>query len=166
MKNRFRGGDHLDEMDVRILQLLRRDSRQSLGSMAEVLGISKATISRRISKMESSGIICGYSVMTNVSKMGVMRALLLMNVTGASLTRVIEELKQFKQVEFVHKVFGDHSLICEVYIPTVDDLYQLIQERILKIPGIKNVEVDIMIERIDMNSDAEFSSLPMGGSLY
>ena len=155
----------MDEMDIRILQLMRRDSRQSLGKMADVLGISKATISRRISKMESSGIICGYSVLTNVSKMGVMRALLLMTITGASLNRVIDDLRKFKEVEFVHKLFGDHSLLCEVYIPTVDDLYQLIQDHILKIPGIQNVEVDILIDRIDMNPNAEFSTLPTYGSL-
>ena len=156
----------MDETDIKILKLLRRDSRQSLGNMADTLGISKATISRRISKMEEREIISGYSVMTNVSKMGVMRALLLMNISGASLSRIIEDLRHFKEIEFVHKLFGDHSLLCEVYVPTVDDLYQLIQDHIMKIPGIQNVEVDILIDRIDMNPDAEFSTLTTSSSLY
>lgn len=156
----------MDETDVNILKLMRRDSRQSLGNMANALGISKATVSRRISKMEEAGIISGYSVMTNVSKMGVMRALLLIVVTGVSITEVIDEMHKFSEIEFIHKLFGDHSLLCEVYVATVDDLYQLIQDQILKIPGIQNVEVDILIDRIDMNPDAEFSTLTTSSSLY
>jgi DNA-binding Lrp family transcriptional regulator len=156
----------LDETDIQILKLLRRDSRQSLGKMAESIGISKATISRRITRMEENEIISGYTVMTNVSKMGVMRALLFLNVTGASLSRIIDDMRKFKEVEFIHKLFGDHSLLCEVYVATVDDLYQLIQDHILKIPGIQNVEVDILIDRIDMNPDAEFSTIATSSSIY
>ncbi|NYT12337.1 MAG: Lrp/AsnC family transcriptional regulator [Methanomassiliicoccales archaeon] len=156
----------MDETDIQILKLLRRDSRQSLGKMAESIGISKATISRRITRMEENEIISGYTVMTNVSKMGVMRALLFLNVTGASLTRIIDDMRKFKEVEFIHKLFGDHSLLCEVYVATVDDLYQLIQDHILKIPGIQNVEVDILIDRIDMNPDAEFSTITTSSSIY
>lgn len=166
MKRCSKGGKKLDETDVNILKLMRRDSRQSLGNMANALGISKATVSRRISKMEEAGIISGYSVMTNVSKMGVMRALLLIVVTGVSITEVIDEMHKFSEIEFIHKLFGDHSLLCEVYVATVDDLYQLIQDQILKIPGIQNVEVDILIDRIDMNPDAEFSTLTTSSSLY
>lgn len=166
MKRCSKGGKKLDETDVNILKLMRRDSRQSLGNMANALGISKATVSRRISKMEEAGIISGYSVMTNVSKMGVMRALLLIVVTGVSITEVIDEMRKFREIEFIHKLFGDHSLLCEVYVATVDDLYQLIQDQILKIPGIQNVEVDILIDRIDTNPDAEFSTLTTSSSLY
>ncbi|HUV24249.1 MAG TPA: Lrp/AsnC family transcriptional regulator [Methanomassiliicoccales archaeon] len=156
----------MDETDINILKLLRRDSRQSLSKMAESIGISKATISRRITRMEENEIISGYTVMTNVSKMGVMRALLFLNVTGASLNRIIDDMRKFKEVEFTHKLFGDHSLLCEVYVATVDDLYQLIQDHIVKIPGIQNVEVDILIDRIDMNPDAEFSSITTPSSIY
>ena len=48
-------------------------------------------------------------------------------------------------------MFGDHSLICRAYASSVDALYNLIQERILKIPNVHNVEVDIMIDRSPMN---------------
>jgi DNA-binding Lrp family transcriptional regulator len=156
----------LDETDIQILKLLRRDSRQSLGKMAESIGISKATISRRITRMEENEIISGYTVMTNVSKMGVMRALLFLNVSGASLSKIVEDMRKYKEVEFIHKLFGDHSLLCEVCVATVDDLYMLIQDHLLKIPGIKNVEVDILIDRIDMNPDAEFSTLTTSSSIY
>jgi len=50
-------------------------------------------------------------------------------------------------------------LICEVYTKSVDSLYDLIQSRILKVASIQNVEVDILIEKISLNPDADLDML-------
>jgi DNA-binding Lrp family transcriptional regulator len=88
-----------------------------------------------------------------------MRAMIGLEVVGPVVSTVIEELKQFDEIEYVHKVFGDHSLLCEVYAKSVDSLYDLIQNRILKVPNIQNVEVDIFIEKIPLNPNAELDLL-------
>jgi DNA-binding Lrp family transcriptional regulator len=149
----------MDEIDLKILKMLKQDSRVSLGKIAEKLGISKATVSRRISKMEVDDLISGYTLITNSTKLGLMRAMIGVEVAGSSLTEVIEELKKFDEIQNIFKVFGDHSLICEVYTKSVDSLYDLIQSRILKVASIQNVEVDILIEKISLNPDAELDML-------
>ncbi|MFP4171085.1 MAG: Lrp/AsnC family transcriptional regulator [Methanomassiliicoccales archaeon] len=154
----------MDRIDIEILKLLRENSRESLGKMAGSLGVSKATVSRRISRLEEEGVITGYTVITNLAKMGVMRAVLIMDLTGASVNRVIDEMRKFDEIEHAYKLFGDHSVFCEVYVRSVDELYQLIQEHIMNVPGIQNVEVDILIERIDLNLDAEFKVMSRVGS--
>jgi len=149
----------MDEIDLNILKMLKEDSRVSLGKIAEKLDISKATVSRRITKMEEEDLISGYTLITNSAKLGLMRAIIGVEVAGASLTEVIEELKKFEEIQIIYKVFGDHSLICEVYTKSVDSLYDLIQSRILKVASIQNVEVDILIEKISLNPDAELDML-------
>jgi DNA-binding Lrp family transcriptional regulator len=149
----------MDEIDLNILKMLKQDSRVSLGKIAEKLDISKATVSRRISKMEDDDLISGYTLITNPTKLGLMRAIIGVEVAGSSLTEVIEELKKFDEIQNIFKVFGDHSLICEVYTKSVDSLYDLIQSRILKVASIQNVEVDILIEKISLNPDAELDML-------
>ncbi len=109
--------------------------------------------------MEMEGFISGYTVNTNPSKAGVMRAILALQVVGSSLDRVVEELQTFPEIEFIYKVFGDHSLLCFLYTKSVDSLYELIQNKILKIPNINNVEVDILVERLTLNPDAEFDMI-------
>jgi DNA-binding Lrp family transcriptional regulator len=155
----------VDITDLKILRMLRDDSRESMGSMANKLGISKATVSRRISKMESDDLISGYTVVTNTSRLGLMRAIIGLEVVGPSINSVIDELRKLEEIEFIHKVFGDHSLLCEVYTKSVDSLYDLIQNRILKVPNIQNVEVDIFIEKIVMNPDAELDLISIQPSL-
>ncbi len=151
----------MDETDLKILKMLREDSRGSMGGMGKRLGISKATVSRRISKMEAEGLIAGYTVVTNTSPLGLMRAMIGLEVAGSSIGSVIEELRKLPEIEYIHKTFGDHSLLCEVYTKSVDSLYDLIQSRLLKMPNIQNVEVDILIERIGLNPDAELDLITL-----
>jgi Lrp/AsnC family transcriptional regulator for asnA, asnC and gidA len=149
----------MDLLDVKILKMLRENSRESLGTMADKLSISKATVSRRISKMEAEGFISGYTVVTNTARLGLMRAIIGLEVVGPAINSVVDELRNFSEIEYIHKTFGDHSLLCEVYTKSVDSLYDLIQNQILKLSSIQNVEVDILIERIAMNPDAELDMM-------
>lgn len=158
----FFSGETMDTTDLEILRMLRKNAREGLSTIAEQLGVSKATISRRISRLEDEGYVNAYTMQVNTTKIGLMRALIGLQVVGAPLTSVIDELRKYQGIQYVYKVFGDHSLICEVYSTSVDNLYDLIQDKIVNIPNVQRVEVDILIERIPMNEDAMFDlALPM-----
>ncbi len=135
----------MDVTDIEILKILKRNSRENLANIADRLGISKATASRRIAKLESSGIISSYSLNVNYSDLGIIRSLISIQIEGTSINEVVEPIKSFPEIAAVSKVFGDYSLICEAYTKSVDELYQLIQERVVKLPNIKNVDVSIII---------------------
>ncbi|HHT75708.1 MAG TPA: Lrp/AsnC family transcriptional regulator, partial [Euryarchaeota archaeon] len=114
----------MDPTDISILKCLRENSRDSLGKISEELNISKATVSRRLSKMEDEGIISGYSMETNPAKLGLMKALVGLQVTGTAVNNVVEELKKYPEVESVMRTFGDHSLVLNIYTTSVDSLYE------------------------------------------
>ncbi|MCG7843832.1 MAG: Lrp/AsnC family transcriptional regulator, partial [Methanomassiliicoccales archaeon] len=100
----------MDTTDLGILRMLRRNAREGLSTMAEQLGISKATVSRRISRLEEEGYVNAYTMQVNTTKIGLMRALIGLQVVGAPLTVVIDELKKYPGIQYVYTVFGDHSL--------------------------------------------------------
>jgi DNA-binding Lrp family transcriptional regulator len=145
----------MDETDLKILKMLRDNSRESLGKISEVLGISKATVSRRLSRIEQDGYITGYTIVTNPGRMGLMKGIISLQIVGTAVNAVVEQLRAFKEIESVMRVFGDHGLICIAYTKSVDSLYELIQNGILKIPNVHNVEVDIVIDRTLLNANAE-----------
>jgi len=152
----------MDIIDLNILRMLRLNAREGLSAMADHLGVSKATVSRRITRLEEEGYVDAYTMQVNTAKIGLMRALIGLQVVGVPLATVIGELKKYPGIQYVYKVFGDHSLICEVYSTSVDSLYDLIQDRIVNIPNVQRVEVDIIIERIPINEDAMFDlALPL-----
>jgi len=146
--------EEIDAKDVEILEMLRKDSRTSMGSIGIDLGISKATVSRRIAKLEDERVIMNHSLEVDPSKLNVLKSLLYLQVSGP-VSVVIEALKKFEGVRHIYKSFGDHNLIAELYTKSVDELYELIQTQVLSMPIIQNVQVDVIVDRtvVDENAD-------------
>jgi Lrp/AsnC family transcriptional regulator for asnA, asnC and gidA len=135
--------------------MLRKDSRMSMMTVGEKLNISKATVSRRVSRLEEEKIITGHSLELDPSKLDVMKAFLGIQVLGSSVSHVIDELKKHDEVMYIYKAFGDHHLVCEVCTKSVADLYEMIQFVLLRNPSIKSVDVDALVERIPVNENAD-----------
>ena len=154
--------DDLDKKDIEILKMLRVDSRTPMGIIGDKLDISKATVSRRVASMEENGTITKYSLDIDLTSMGVMKSLVAMQIVGSPATVIIEQLKGYAEIGHIYKTFGDHNLVCEVYTHNVDELYEMIQTRMLKMPSIRTVEVDILLEGVDMNENADLKLYEKG----
>lgn len=147
--------DFLDVKDVEILKILRKDSRTPMGEIGDAVKTSKATVSRRISKLEEDSVITGYSLEMDSSKLGVMKSLIQMQIIGTPVSVVIEQLRSYPEIAVIYKSFGDHNIICEAYTRSVDELYEMIQTKLLKMPSVRNVEVDILVEKMPMNINSD-----------
>ncbi len=156
--------DFLNRKDVEILRALRSDCRKPMGLVGESVGISKATVSRRVSKMEEDGFIKGYDLNVDSSKLGVMRSVVSIQIVGSPVSIVIEQLQGYKEISAIYKAFGDHNIVCIVYSRSVDELYEMIQTKLLKMPSVRNVEVDILVEemRTNPNSDLDIYEVGLG----
>ena len=154
--------DDLDKKDIEILKMLRVDSRTPMGIIGDKLDISKATVSRRVASMEEDKTIKKYSLEIDLTSMGVMKSLVAMQIVGSPATVIIEQLKGYEEIGHIYKTFGDHNLICEVYTHNVDELYEMIQTKMLKMPSVRNVEVDILLEGVDMNENADLKLYEKG----
>jgi DNA-binding Lrp family transcriptional regulator len=147
--------EEMDEKDADILEMLRKDSRTPMGQIGDSLGISKATVSRRIARMEEDKVITCHSLELDPSKLNVLRSLLGIQVIGSSIPLVIENLSKQKEIRYIYKAFGDHHLVCEVYTKDVNELYSMIQSVLLDNPSIKSIEVDALVERVSVNENAD-----------
>ena len=156
--------DFLSSKDVEILRALRDDCRKPMGLVGESIGISKATVSRRVSKLEEDGIIKGYDLNVDSSKLGIMKSLVFMQIVGTPASVVIEQLQAYKEISTIYKAFGDHNIVCVMYTRSVDELYDVIQTKLLKMPSVRNVEVDILVEemRVNPNSDLDIYKIGLG----
>lgn len=152
----------LDKKDVEILKMLRKDSRTPMGVIGNKLEISKATVSRRVASMEEGNMITKYSLDIDHASMGLMRSIVMLQIVGSPASIIIEQLRGFEEISHIYKTFGDHNILCEVYTRNVDELYEMIQTRMLKMPSVRTVEVDILLESEDINDNADLKLFEKG----
>ncbi len=149
--------DQLDKKDIEILRKFNKDSRMPMGIIGNDMNASKATVSRRVARMEEDKIIRKYSIDVDLSSMGVMKSLVSIQVIGSPVNDVLETLKNIEEIGDIYKTFGDHNIVCEVYTRNVNELYEMIQSKILTIYSVKNVQVDAIIEKSTLHESADLN---------
>ena len=97
----------LDELDLKILSILLEDGRASCREIARALGVSTATVSKRLKKLESSGVIKGYTVLLDHEKLGYeITVVTAVTASGGRLLDVEKEIARLPGVCAVYDVTG------------------------------------------------------------
>lgn len=134
----------LDEIDRRILEILRENSRASFISIASELGISEASVRRRVKALIDSGVIRRFTVETSV-EIGV-QAFVFVSVDPSKLTcEVAGEVLGLKGVRAAYEVTGEYDVVILVQANSIQELNDCI-DGIRKIDGVKKTNT-VMILR-------------------
>lgn len=110
-------GEHLDEIDRRILRLLQEDARNNTNAaISEAVGVSPSTVGNRIARLEDEGIVRGYH--PNIDYEQAAFPLWVLFVCTAPIPdrgRLVRELLDLPGVVNVRELMtGQHNLHVEV----------------------------------------------------
>ncbi|MEO8122266.1 MAG: Lrp/AsnC family transcriptional regulator [Rhodoferax sp.] len=136
----------MDATDQQLLSLLRKDARTSVATLALKLGVSRGTVSNRVTKLEDAGIIVGYTVRLrpDAQPSGI-SAWMSIAVEGNETRSVIASLLGEPGVATLHDTNGRWDLLAELRAAHLSELSQVL-ERIRLIRGISNTETSIHLE--------------------
>ncbi|MBF9041927.1 winged helix-turn-helix transcriptional regulator [Rhodobacterales bacterium HKCCE4037] len=135
----------MDRTDRDLLSALRRDGRASLSDLAAGLGISRATVRARIEKLETAGVIRGYTVQTAQDLQDApVRGLMMLSISGPGAERVMHRLTGHAAVTRVHSTNGKWDLIAEIGTETLEAFDKVLFE-IRRIDGIETSETSLML---------------------
>jgi DNA-binding Lrp family transcriptional regulator len=136
----------MDETDHQLLSLLRQDARLSIADLAHKLGVSRGTVTNRITKLEDAGVIVGYTVRVRPDvQRNDIKAWMSIAVEGNQTRSVIASLLGEPNVATLHDTNGRWDLLAELRAETLQDLGKTL-ERIRLIKGISNSETSIHLE--------------------
>ena len=136
----------MDNIDQQLLSLLRKDARASVATLAQKLGVSRGTVTNRVTKLEDAGIIVGYSVMLRPdAQPGEISAWMSIAVEGNETRSVIASLLGDPGVATLHDTNGRWDLLAELRAPNLTGLSKVL-ERIRLIRGISSTETSIHLE--------------------
>ncbi len=136
----------MDEIDHKLLSLLRQDARLPVAALAVKLKVSRGTVTNRIRRLEDDGVIVGYTVRLrpDVQHNAIM-AWMSIAVDGNQTRAVIASLLGEPGVAQLHDTNGRWDLLAELRAETLQDLAKVL-ERIRLLKGISNTETSIHLE--------------------
>lgn len=130
----------VNDIDRDILRLLASDARMSVSVMARRLGVARSTLQARLERLETSGVIEGYTVRLGAgAKAARIRASVLLNVEPRAQAAVLSRLRAIDAVERIHTTSGRVDLLLEVAAETTSAL-DAVLDRIGGIDGVKGSE--------------------------
>src|SRR3990172_12457049 len=101
---------NIDSVDLQIVTLLQEDSRLSFNKIARKLGISAGTAYNRVKNLEAIGIVKGYTVTLDPSKLGYgLTAIIMIQAEGGHLTEVEQEIAKNSNVIAIYDITGDYD---------------------------------------------------------
>ncbi len=129
----------MDDLDQRLIAKLRHDARTPVAELAQVLGVSRGTVSNRMARLERDGVITGYTLRLRPdSTPDEIRAWTSIRVEGRQ-NAVVGALLGEPGVAALHDTNGRWDLLAELRVSSLAELSAVL-ERIRKVPGVSATE--------------------------
>jgi DNA-binding Lrp family transcriptional regulator len=109
----------MDETDLKILDLLEVNGRETVSALASKVGLSRSSVKERIDRLEKEGEIEGYTIKRKTRRTDAMvRAYLMIKTNGALCHQIAPHLEKMPEVKFFESLSGEiDALVC---VETVD----------------------------------------------
>ena len=135
----------IDDLDRRLIALLRADSRTPAAGLAKALKVSRGTVQNRIDRLVRDGVIQGFTVKTRPDmEAGRVRAVMSIAIEGERSGAVVRALRGFPQVAAIHTTNGRWDLIAELEVDTLEAFSRAL-DAIRELEGIASTETSLLL---------------------
>ena len=130
----------MDDLDRSIISLLSADARMSVATLARRLKVARSTIQARLERLETGGIIAGYTLkLGEEARQGRLRASVLLTIEPRAQAAILTRLKSIPEVERVFTTSGRFDLLMQVAAPNTAVLDGVL-DQIGGLTGVKSSE--------------------------
>ncbi len=137
-----------DSLDQELIAILREDARAPVSKLATLLGVSRATVQKRIDRLLSSGAILGFTVraLEDVDENGI-NAVMMIEVEGQSTARTIRALRGIPELRRLHSTNGKWDMVAQLTAGSLADFDRVLRD-VRDVDGIVNSETSILLSSI------------------
>lgn len=138
----------LDPIDRKLIALLRTDGRAPVVQLARELGVSRATVNKRLERLTASGRVLGFTVRTrDASDDDDVRAISLIEVEGRTTDQVIRALRGVPEIQSLHSTNGGWDLVAEIRADSLRE-FDRVLGRIRAVDGVINSETSLLLDSV------------------
>jgi Lrp/AsnC family leucine-responsive transcriptional regulator len=135
----------IDDLDHRILRLLREDGRRTFSEMATTIGLSVAAVKRRVDRLKELGVITGFTAKIDYAKLGWgIEAFTELRYAGTTpVSEIVRTATGVPEVQAVFTIAGDPDALIHLRVRDLGHLQQVIDSlrRAGRVTGTKTLMV-------------------------
>jgi Lrp/AsnC family leucine-responsive transcriptional regulator len=144
--------EKLDRYDRIILKTLQENGRASNVELSEKASLSAPQCYRRARRLESDGIIRGYTAQVDPSAIGLgVVAFVNINIDREQFkqVRTLEKaIRQFPEILECYTISGDFDYLLKVVAADLKSLSSFLTDRLMQVPGVSGVRSMVCLEEI------------------
>src|SRR6187431_691027 len=138
----------IDDLDLKILEELSNDASISVPRLSRKININASVVYSRIKRLVKRGIIRKFTILMNDEALGFnVKALTGINMDSKLRDNVLNELFRIPGVTEVSEVTGRFDILVTMNSHSLDEMHQLISERVGRIEGVQKTETFIEMRK-------------------
>ena len=135
----------LDEIDRQLIALLQINARESVATLARLLGIARTTVNSRLERLEKNKVISGYGVRLGQHVIGGgLQAYVGIKVQPRSGKEVVRRLSAMGQVQQLCAVSGEFDYVAWLRTDSPEQLDQML-DQIGSVDGVEKTTTSIIL---------------------
>jgi len=138
----------LDQLDQAIVEKLARDARTSNRAIAAELGVTEGTIRTRIKRLQGEGLI-QFTVVRDFRMAGSPNLCMLgIDADPSKVPALAQALRALPEINCVIVMLGRYSLLAMGLFTNIEQLNDVVTEKIRTLEGVRRVETSISVHNI------------------
>ena len=134
--------------NIKLLRILRENSRISYLEIARILGVSETAVRKRVKRLLEEGVIRRFTIEIDPKKVGYqVVAMIGLDTKPEALISVLEMLKELENVQSLYSSSGDHMIMMECWFKDYSELSKFVKS-LEGIEGITRICPAIILEKI------------------
>jgi len=139
----------VDDIDIKIIQMLQKDGNLTYTKIAEKLKLNESTVRKRVLSLKKKSVIKKFTIVLDPVKVGLNTiAVVGIDVAPDKLLEIAQRLAELPETKYVATSTGDHMIMTEIWARDGRELSQILAGKIGAIEGVKKVCPAIILEKI------------------
>jgi len=135
----------MDDLDQRLLGLLRTNARLPVASLAESLKVSRATVRARLDRLIEQGVVQGFTVtLKSAASANMMRAIVMIAIEGPGADRIVRRLIGFPELRHLYTTNGRWDIVAELETGSLEAFDEILRQ-IRNVEGISSTETSLLL---------------------